>query len=109
MKPFKTALWITKFLASLVLLLGILPASLYVGGAYVWHKHEAHQWAEQAAADAKLQTSAYCQELSGRIFHAPDPIATADGFIPSIHQQKATLQEQSAHDCHTPLDYQGKQ
>jgi len=35
MNPFKTALWIAKFAASLFLLLVVIPYGLFIGGCYV--------------------------------------------------------------------------
>jgi hypothetical protein len=35
MSPFKLALWITKFVGALVLLLVVIPYGLFLGGAYV--------------------------------------------------------------------------
>jgi hypothetical protein len=43
MNPVKAALWITKFVVTLALLLVVLPAVLYYGGVYAVVKYERHK------------------------------------------------------------------
>jgi hypothetical protein len=47
MNPYKTALWIAKFVAALALLIVVIPYGLFLGGAYVlaktasaYHEHQ---------------------------------------------------------------------
>jgi hypothetical protein len=51
MKPFTLAVWITKFIASLVLLLAVVPGVMYFGGAYAVHRYEQRLAAKQVARD----------------------------------------------------------
>jgi hypothetical protein len=60
MKPFTLAVWITKFIASLVLLLAVVPAGLYFGATYAVHRYEQRQAAKQQAAEARNKHAYYC-------------------------------------------------
>ncbi len=62
MTPFKTALWIAKFVASLFLLLiviPLIPLGLWTGGKYALEKYherkDAQEWAMNNAALPKCQ------------------------------------------------------
>jgi hypothetical protein len=49
MKPFPAALWLAKFIVSLVLLLVVIPTGLFYGGAYVIAKYKVWQRARENA------------------------------------------------------------
>ena len=70
MNPVKAALWISKFVVMLVLLLVVVPAILFYGGLFAvakYHKYkEARYEVQQAAALKKV-----CSEWEAKHSTAP--------------------------------------
>jgi hypothetical protein len=86
MTPFRLALWIAKFVASLVLLLVIIPGAVYYGGMFA--THEVIEWraARKATRDAVAYDAARplaldCYDTKGNLL--PDPFADIGGIITS--------------------------
>jgi hypothetical protein len=84
MNPYSVALWITKFVATLALLLVAIPAGLFFGGAYAVAGYQEHKAVKvQRAKDcsayhAQLQDAFKQEKDTAAITGLPDDI---DGLI----------------------------
>jgi len=85
MKPFKTALWIAKFIAALTLLLVVIPGGLFIVGGYGVNKYSEYREAKQAEQDA-VKAKQDTQELAGKctVWETKHPItAQAPDTLPA--------------------------